>query len=197
MRITTSLAITLLSLAIAACSGIETRPAPVGEFAKGNYTYYKWRSEPLGNSGRSRDPIYMMDPIVRRELDANLRRKGYVLDPQRAQFSVDYLQAPGLRIGEKSEAASNITPYPRVIANRQVDGAVVDNAHALGGVKETSNVAIQFNDVNSKREVWQVIITKFVENVNQVDQKELEKNLTRAIARGLETLPAAPSGNQL
>jgi len=192
MRITTSLGIALLSLAIVACSGIETRPAPTKDFAKGNYKYYKWRSEPLGTSSRSNDTIYLIDPIVRRELDANLRRKGYVLDPQQAQFSVDYLQAPGLRMGEKSEAASNITPYPRVVANRQVDGAVVDNAYALGGVKETSNIAIQFNDVTSKREVWQVIITKFVESTNQVDQKQLDKSLTKAIARGLETLPAAP-----
>ncbi len=99
MRITTSLGIALLSLAIVACSGIETRPAPTKDFAKGNYKYYKWRSEPLGTSSRSNDTIYLIDPIVRRELDANLRRKGYVLDPQQAQFSVDYLKAPGLLMG--------------------------------------------------------------------------------------------------
>ena len=102
MRITHPLAIALLALTIAACSGVETRPAPTEQFAKGNYKYYQWRSEPLDNRTRSGDRIYLMDPIVRRELDANLRSKGYILDPSRAQFSVDYLQAPGLRIGEKS-----------------------------------------------------------------------------------------------
>ena len=191
MRITHPLAIALLALTIAACSGVETRPAPTEQFAKGNYKYYQWRSKPLDNRTHSSDRIYLMDPIVRRELDANLRSKGYILDPSKAQFSVDYLQAPGLRIGEKSSDASNISPYPSVEANRQIDGASVDNAHALGGVKETSNIAIQFNDMSSKQEVWQVIITKFVENVNQVDTQRLDKNLTRGIAKGLDTLPPA------
>ena len=191
MRITKPLAIALLALTIVACSGVETRPAPTEQFAKGNYKYYQWRSEPLDNSTRSSDRIYLMDPIVRRELDANLRSKGYILDASRAQFSVDYLQAPGLRMGEKSGAASNISPYPSVVANRQIDGASVDNAHALGGVKETSNIAIQFNDTITKQEVWQVIITKFVENVNQIDPQQLDKNLSKGIAKGLDTLPPA------
>ncbi len=192
MRISQTLATALLAVALVACSGIETRPEDTASFADKNYRYYTWRSEPLKNPGNSTDLIYAMDPIVRREVDRNLRAKGYLPDPARAQFSVDYLQAPGLRIGEKSEAASNITPYPTVLPNRQVDGAVVDNAHALGGVKETSNIAIQFNDVASRKEIWQVIITKFVENANQTERKKLDNTLSKAIARGLETLPKAP-----
>jgi hypothetical protein len=94
-------------------------------------------------------------------------------------------------MGAKSEAADNITAYPTVLPNRRVDGAVVDNAHALGGVKETDNIAIQFNDVDSKQEIWQVIITKFVENANEVDRKNLDRNLTRAISKGLDKLPPA------
>jgi hypothetical protein len=191
MRISQTLVTCLLSLTLAACSGIETRPEDTDRFAEKNYRYYAWRSEPLKNPTNSSDRIYLMDPIVRREVDRNLKAKGYQLDPARAQFSVDYLQAPGLRIGEKSEAASNITPYPTVLPNRQVDGAVVDNAHALGGVKETSNIAIQLNDVASKQEIWQVVITKFVENINQVDRKNLDSTLSKAISRGLETLPKA------
>ena len=190
MRITQTLAIALLSLAIAACSGIETRPEDTAAFAAKNYRYYSWRSEPLKNPTNSRDRIYVMDPIVRREVDKNLQAKGYILDTEKAQFSVDYLQAPGLRIGEKSEASTNISLHPSVVPNRQVDGAVVDNAHALGGVKETSNVAIQFNDKGTRHEIWQVVITKFVENVNQVDPQRLDTNLTKAIAKGLDPLPA-------
>jgi hypothetical protein len=182
----------MLALALGGCSGIETRPEDTARFAEKNYQYYTWRSQPLKNPGNSNDRIYLMDPIVRREVDRNLQAKGYRLDPSRAQFSVDYLQAPGLRMGEKSEAATNITPYPTVLPNRQVDGAVVDNAHALGGIKETSNIAIQFNDVTSKQEIWQVVITKLVENVNEVDRKKLDTTLTKAIARGLDKLPSAP-----
>ena len=191
MRSSKTLVTVLLSLTLLACSGIETRPEDTARFSAKNYQYYTWRSEPLKNPENSTDRIYLMDPIVRREVDKNLKAKGYRLDPSRAEFSVDYLQAPGLRMGAKSEAASNITPYPTVNPNRQVDGAVVDNAHALGGVKETNNIAIQINDVESKQEVWQVIITKFVENVNQVDRGNLDKNLTKAISKGLDTLPPA------
>ena len=191
MRILKTLASTLLIIALAACSGIETQPEDTARFAGKNYQYYSWRSEPLKNPGNSGDRIYLMDPIVRREVDKGLQAKGYRLDPERAQFSVDYLQAPGLRMGAKSEAASNITAYPTVLPNRQVDGAVVDNAHALGGVKETNNIALQINDVASKQEIWQVIITKFVENANQGDAKNLDRNLSKAISKGLNTLPAA------
>lgn len=189
MRNILTLAIALLSLALAACSGIETRPEDTTQFAAKNYRYYSWRSEPLENPTNSKDRIYVMDPIVRREVDKNLKNKGYILDPDKAQFSVDYLQAPGLRMGAKSEASTNISLHPSVVPNRQVDGAVADNAQALGGVKETSNVAIQFNDVGRKHEVWQVVITKFVENVNQVDPKRLDTNLSKAIAKGLDPLP--------
>ena len=191
MHISRTLVTVVLSLALAACSGVETRPEDTAGFAAKNYQYYSWRSQPLQNPANSTDAIYLMDPIVRREIDKTLQAKGYRLDPERAQFSVDYLQAPGLRMGEKSEVASNITHYPTVNPNRQVDGAVVDNAHALGGVKETNNIAIQINDVAGKQEIWQVIITKFVENVNQVDRQNLEKNLSRAISKGLDTLPPA------
>jgi hypothetical protein len=189
MRILKTQITAVLLLTLSACSGIETRPEDTAKFSAQNYQYYTWRSEPLKNPKQSADRIYVMDPIVRREVDKALQAKGYRLDSERAQFSVDYLQAPGLRMGAKSEAASNITAYPTVLPNRQVDGAVVDNAHALGGVKETSNIAIQFNDVESRQEVWQVIITKFVENVNQVDRKKLDNNLSKAINKGLKPLP--------
>jgi len=181
----------VLALLIAACSGIETRPAPTETFAAGHYKYYAWRSKPMVNSTRSQDPMYAMDPILRKEVDQQLASKGYVLDPTRAQFTVDYIYAQGLRMGERSAEASNITPYPSVNPNRQVNQAVVDNAYALGGVKETSNIALQFNDAASKREVWQVIITKIVENVNKVDMKEMKSSLKDGVRQALETLPKA------
>tara|TARA_R110002110_G_scaffold205066_7_gene416891 strand:+ start:15969 stop:16583 length:615 start_codon:yes stop_codon:yes gene_type:complete len=182
-----------LASVIAACSGIETTPGPVDTFAAGNYQYYKWRSDPLPANSRSSDPVYQADPILRRELNRQLQAKGYVLNPELAQFSVDYIQAPGLAMGEKSEQASNLTPYPTVLPNRQVNQAVVDNAEALGGVKETQNVSIQFNDVRSKSEVWQVVISRIVENVNRTDPKELKDSLQKAVSQALESLPPAAS----
>jgi len=187
-----SLLLTLvLAVMMAACSGIETRPADIATFAAGDYKYYKWRSEPMQNTTNSQDPMYAMDPILRKELDKQLAAKGYVLDEARAQFSVDYIFAAGMRMGARSAEASNISPYPSVNPNRQVNQAVVDNAYALGGVKETSNIALQFNDEVTKREVWQVIITKIVENVNKVDTREMKSSLKEGIQQALKTLPDA------
>ena len=191
MRFTTLLATLILTLTVVACSGIETRPAPIEEFAASGYKYYKWRSEPLPNTENSQDPTYLMDPIVRQELNADLAKKGYVLDEERAQFTVDYLYAAGLRVGQRSAEASNLTPYPSVNPNRQVNQAVVDNAYALGGVKETSNIALQFNDATTKKEVWHVIITKIVEDVNKVDVKEMKAGLRKGIKEALSTVPPA------
>lgn len=191
MRSLAPLAALLLALLAGACSSIETRPADTATFAAGNFTYYKWRSEPLDNPTGSSDPLYLMDPIIRRELDASLQSKGYVLDPERATFSVDYLYATGLREGAKSEQASNISPIPSVTPNRQVNQAIVDNANALGGLQETSNLAIQFNDMDSNEEVWRVVITKVVENVNRVDTSRLADVLSKAVKQALRELPDA------
>jgi hypothetical protein len=191
MRITRRLATLLLTLTVAACSGIETRPAEVETFAAGNYKYYKWRNPPLENTANSQDPVYLMDSILRREVDAGLSAKGYVLDQTSAQFTVDYIAAGGLRMGQRSEQAYNIHPYPTVTPNRQANQAVVDNAYALGGMKETSNIALQFNDINTNLEVWQVIITKIVENVNKVDLDEMKKGLKKGVNQALAPLPDA------
>jgi len=191
MRITHFLTGGLFCLVLAACSDIEIQPAAIDQFAANNYQYYKWRSQPLQNTANSSDAVYIMDPIMRREVDSGLRGKGYVLDEERAQFSVDYLFATGMRMGEQSQQASNLTPYPSVTPNRQVDQASVDNAIALGGVKETSNIALQFNDVATNEEVWRVVMTKIVENVNNIDTARLGNNLNKSVKEALSTLPPA------
>jgi hypothetical protein len=191
MRSIHSLASLVLALALTACSGTEIRPADTAGFAAGNYHYFKWRSEPLQNTANSSDPVYVLDPIVRRQVNSALADKGFVLDEKNAQFSVDYFFAEGMREGKKSQVATNITPYPTVVPNRQADGATVDNAYALGGVKKTSNIALQFNDVERKEEVWHVIITKIVEDANMADTTKLDRNVGRAIRKGLQDLPAA------
>ena len=193
MRRITALAAVLLSLAAAACSTIETRPADTAEFEALGYTYYRWRSQPLANSSRSADPVYTMDPIIRREVNRQLAGKGYILDEERAQFSVDYLQATGLRMGVASQDASGgIDPIPSARPSRQLDQAMVDNAHALSGVQKTNNIALQFNSVTTRQEIWRVLITKIVENTNRVDNAALERGLTQGIQQGLRTLPRAP-----
>ena len=192
MRILLPLAALLLALGTAACSNVETTPTDTDRFAAGHYRYYAWRNQPLVNTTRSSDPIYLLDPIVRTEVDSALRLKGYILDPQRAQFNVTYRYAMGMRMGEMSQESTNITPYPTAVPNRRVDQAVVDNAIALGGMKETSNLALQFHDQSSNDQVWQVIITKIVENANQrVDPAKFGGNLRKALEQALRPLPDA------
>lgn len=190
MRAFKSVAVTLFALAVAACAGVEVEPAAVDEFASKNYRYYTWRTKPLP-AGRSRDPVYTLDPVLRREVDAILAQKGYVLDSARAEFSVDYVYAQGLRPGAAPEQSSNISPIPTATANRQIDQASVDNAIALGGLKETTNVLLQFNDVASKEEVWQAVMTKIVENANRVDEAALTDTLQGALSRAMRPLPPA------
>ena len=191
MRANPVIALLMSALLLTACSGVETRPTETATFEAGNYSYYKWRSEPLDNTTGSTDPIYVIDPILRKEVDAELARKGFILDPERAQFSVDYIFATGLRMGERGSDASNISTYPGVIPNRNIDQASVDNAYALGGVKETSNIALQFNDVERKEEVWRVIVTKIVENTNTAEYSKLESNIRSAVRQGMRPLPGA------
>jgi len=191
MRLTSVIAYTLLPLWLMACSGVEIHPMPVDHFAAGNYRYYKWRTDPLPVNGRSSDPLYVMDPIMRRDVDALLQAKGYVLDPARAQFTVDYQHVTELREGARSQLAENITPWPSVTPNSDVDQAAVDNAIALSGVHPTNNLIVQFNDKATNREVWRVTLTRIVENANEVDASRLDADLKASLQRALEPLPAA------
>lgn len=193
MRTIPALASTLLSLVLAACSGIDIEPAGTEQFVAGNYQYYRWRTEPLSARPGSPDPVYAIDPVMRREVDAALGRKGYVLDKARAQFTVDYIFGPGMLEGERSEWASNISHRPSATPNRQIDQASVDNAIALGGVKETNNIVLQFNDSTTNRAVWQVTLSKIVENANRADTGDIERTLGKHIERALETIPPASS----
>jgi hypothetical protein len=68
----------------------------------------------------------------------------------------------------------------------------VDNAHALGGVKKTNKIAVQFNNSASKEEVWHVVITKIIENENMTDTDRLERTVGKAVRLGLRDLPKAP-----
>jgi hypothetical protein len=193
MRLMTLFALGLLSLLLSACSGVEIEPDSPAAFAAKHYTFYRWRTDPLPENTRSSDPVYLLDPALRKRVDSILADKGYVLDPARAQFSVDYLYATGLRDGASPGQASNISHIPSATVNRQVDQASVDNAIALGGVKETSNILLQFNDIESQTVVWEVFMTKIVENANRVDSGALEGNLRKYLERATRDLPPAGS----
>ena len=191
MRITHILGYLLLSLTLLACSGVEIQSVDTDRFKAGNYVYYKWRTDPLPTNVRSSDPMYAVDPVMRREVNADLQSKGYVLDSERAQFTVGYILASGMVQGEPSNLASNISTYASIRPNRQIDQASIDNAIALGGVKETNNIILQFNNRTSNKEVWQVTLTKIVENANNVDTSRIDANLAQYLKRAMKSLPQA------
>ena len=191
MRITHILGYLLLSLTLLACSGVEIQSVDTDRFKAGNYVYYKWRTDPLPTNVRSSDPMYAVDPVMRREVNADLQSKGYVLDSERAQFTVGYILASGVVQGEPSNLASNVSTYASIRPNRQIDQASVDNAIALGGVKETNNIVLQFNNRTSNEEVWQVTLTKIVENANNVDTSRIDANLAQYLKRAMKSLPQA------
>ena len=192
MRATTSLIISiLLVLAITACTGVETRPTETDTFAAGNYHYYSWRSEPIKNTTNSRDPMYRLDPLLRDAINTALQNKGYIHDTKRAQFSVDYIFAEGVRDGVKGTEASNLSTHPGVVPDRNIDQASIDNAYALGGLKETRNIGIQLNDIERNEEVWRVVITKLVDDTNINDSSRLRGSVSSAVNQGIRPLPPA------
>jgi len=181
--------IAFLALFAAGCSNMEVRPGDTVTFEAGGHRYYSWRSQPLENTINSTDLIYVLDPVLRREFDAAMAERGYRLDPDQATFSVDYIYAQGLRMGEQSRNSSNLSTHPGAIPNRNMDQASVDNAYALAGVKETSNIGIQFNDIESNQEIWRVVITRIIEDSTRTDYSGIEGVINRAMRQAVRNLP--------
>ena len=182
----------LMALTMAACNGVEVRPAETDTFAAGNYHYYSWRSKPIVNTANSRDPMYRLDPILREAINTALQAKGYVHDAQRAQFSVDYLFAEGVRDGVEGSEASNLSTHPGIVPDGNIDQASVDNAIAMGSLKETRNIGIQLNDIERNEEVWRVVVTKLIDDTNLGQDSRLAKSVNSAINQGMRSLPPAP-----
>lgn len=190
----TPIRLTLTAVAaclIVACSSIDTETWEPDQFLQGNYDTYSWRSEPIRNTAGSADPIYKLDPIIRKDVDEALQAKGYERVKRNGSFSVDYLFAPGLVASAPSEQASNVSARAGVRPNTTVSQAERDNAIALGSsVRETRRVAIQLNDGSNGLEVWRGVITKFVEDVNRVDRDRLKQAVDEGINEILKQLPA-------
>ncbi|MCZ6830222.1 MAG: DUF4136 domain-containing protein [Gammaproteobacteria bacterium] len=184
-------AATLAMLLLAACSGMEIEAWEPNQFAAGHYQSYSWRSEPIVNTVGSRDIIYQMDPIMRRETDRALQAKGYRKVEWNGDFTVDYIYAPGLRMGVPGAAASNISPRAGVRPNATMSQAQRDNAIALAGIKETHNLALQFNDGKSRMEVWRGVLTKIAQDVTGDNMDSTGRTIGKGINKLTSTLPDA------
>lgn len=181
----------ILSLAIiglAACSGVETVPDDTDVFAARGLSRYAWRSEPLSGEN-SRDRFSRADPIIRSSVDTRLVELGYEqVDRGRAEFLIEYIAGASINDGRVATTASNVTPYPSAQINRQADGATVDNAYALGGVREMGNLLLVFVEPGATEVLWRVRISKVIEDANRIN----EQAVRRAVRQGLAALPEAP-----
>jgi hypothetical protein len=193
MNLRNGFAALLLTLLISACSSVEVEVWDSGKFGPANFQTYSWRSEPFANSAYSRDPIYVIDPILREVVNKDLSAKGYQLVARDGDFNVDYTYAPGMRMGVPSDAADNLSPRAGVRPNSRISQAERDNAIALSGVKETRNISLQFNDGKSNLQLWQVLITKFATDANQPEKARVRSALVSGVKEGLRELPAANS----
>lgn len=187
MRLSLICLVALLTLT--GCSGVETIPDDTGAFVATGYTRYVWRSGPPSPGGQAATRIYEADQAIRGSVDARMAELGYqrVSSRDNAQFMVDYVAAAGFNEGRLSRTASNVQPYPSTTINRQADGATVDNAYALGGVKETGNIMLVFLDAGNSDPLWRVRISTVMEDANRVDPDAVR----RAMSQGLSTLPPA------
>lgn len=175
--------------ALTACSGVETIPEDTARFEATQFSTFAWRSEPLTQSGFSRDRLVQADPFIRGSVQNRLEELGYRLAPREdADFLIEYLAAGSINDGQIARTASNITPYPSAMIGRIADGATVDNAYALGGVKEMGNLLVVFVDPRASEVVWRVTISKVIEDANKIS----ERAVRRAVRQGLATLPDAP-----
>lgn len=184
------LAALLLATLVSACASVEVDVWDAQEFAAGNFQTYSWRSEPYAREVYFRDPIYVIDPILREIVDRELKALGYQLVAGGGDFTIDYIYAPGVRLGAPTRQASNISPRAGVRPNTNISQAERDNAIALAGVKETRNIALQINNGATGREIWRAVITKIVANANEVDNTA-RRNLDRGISRAFRDLPPA------
>jgi hypothetical protein len=191
MSVMKTLATLLLASCLAACSGTEIDAWEPTQFAAGHYQTYAWRSEAIVNTTYSRDPIYLVDPIIREVLNEELRKLGYRKIERGGDFTVDYIFALGVILGARSEDTDNISLRAGVRPNTSISQAQRDNAIALSGVKETRNIAIQFNDGKTGMEVWRGLISKIVANVNTTDDSRSRKIIRNSVNSAMKDLPPA------
>lgn len=178
----------LVAFALGACSGVEVIPGDTSAFEATGYTRYAWRSGALIQPAYSKDEIYQADPIVRASVEEGMAALGYQrVEKEDAEFLVEYVAAAGFNDSLLPRSATNVDTYTTGTINRMPDGASVDNAYALSGVKETGNIMLVFVDKSTAQPVWQVRISSLITDANKVD----ERAVRRAVGQGLSHLPAA------
>lgn len=191
------LIIPALVLWLAACSGVQVDSTPIERFAAGNYQTYSWRAAPIENTDGSSDPMYLLDPAIRRAVDKHLMDKGYQRVADGGDFLIDYQFKASFADGSLNSTAAmqdNVyvgTTAGAAVINRRTDQALVDNAYALSGPREMNSVLLSFSDGADQGLVWAASMSKIVENLNRTDEAKMAKSLEAAMQHSLSKIPPA------
>ena len=186
-----ALVLGLLVGTFSGCASVEVDVWDSQEFAGSGFNTYSWRSEPFSSDFYFRDPIYVIDPILREVVDEELAARGYRRVARSGDFTIDYIYAPGVRLGAPTAATDNIAPRAGVRPNTTISQAERDNAIALSGVKETRNIALQINNGETNREIWRAVLTKIIADANTPDRNRTRSALRSGVRRAFEQLPRA------
>lgn len=195
-RITGPAALALLVGLLSGCIGVEVNTAPTDRFEEAGYKSYSWRAAPLGDIEGNDDPLYMVDPALRKAVDSRLAEKGYQRRDSGGDFLIDYIFKASLADGALSSTADIAdnrypVPDPDFLVNRRANQALVDNAYALSGPREMNSVLIQFSDGETQGLIWAASISRMVENLNRDNVEQMRKGLNKAVNRALQPLPPA------
>lgn len=187
--------LTALSLAtLVACANVQVDTAPIDKFKAGNYHSYSWLGAPVENTAGSDDPLYVVDPALRKAVDETLAGKGYRRLETGGDFTIDYQFKASMADGALNTTAAkadNRYPVPSggALINRGADQALVDNAYALSGVREMNSILLRFSDAESQSLVWAGAMSKIVEDVNQDSRDKMAKGISAAVNRVLRAIP--------
>lgn len=180
-----------LLLTLSGCGGVNFQTSDGKALKASNYRSYAFQTNPrTQEQSRWADPIYRLDPVMRAAIKESLQKKGYVAVSENPDFKVSYTYAPGFLSGVEPDNSATISPVPRINDMRLTDQASVDNAIALGGIKETINITITLFGSENSGTVWEARILMFVEDANNMDSGSAQKKLTKSVKRALEELPA-------
>lgn len=184
------------SLALSGCSSVQVDTTPNDRFEAGNYVTYNWLAAALDASGVATDPLYALDPTLRASVDQKLASKGYQRVDRGGDFQVIYQFKASISEGALSSAATDAANQDNPISsqdlviNRRPDQALIDNAYALSGPREVTNILLTFTDGSTQNPVWAAGMSKVVDYAN-FDAKRMSASVDKAVNRALGRLPKA------
>ena len=183
------LAAAILCIAMVGCVTMEVDTSSPKRFADKNYQTFSWRSEVPTGVPQSMESLYRLSTTVREVVADALQKKGYRYEASGGDFLVSYSFRTRLEGGEEP-----VTPGVNTggaVINRNIDGAMMDNAYALSGPREVAMLMLSFEDGSNLATVWTASISQMVDNQNQANLDKVQRRLETGVAKALRSLPDA------